>query len=75
MEQDFCRMTDKAREPIEEEMLSFIGEQAKEAWLEIRQFLEDPMIWYLKRYFMEQSTDGRFVTARVARLYARFSLK
>ena len=41
MGQDFRRMTDKTREPTEEEMLSFIGEQAKEAWLEIRQFLED----------------------------------
>ena len=41
MGQDFRRMTDKAREPTEEEMLSFIGEPAKEAWLEIRQFLED----------------------------------
>jgi len=41
MGQDFCRMTDKAREPTEEEIVSFIGEQAKEAWLEIRQFLED----------------------------------
>ncbi len=34
-------MTDKAREPTEEEMLSFIGEQTKEAWLEIRRFIED----------------------------------
>ena len=41
MGQDFRRMTDKACEPTEEEMLSFIGEQTKEAWLEIRQFLED----------------------------------
>ena len=41
MRQDFHRMTDKAREPTAEEMLSFIGERAKEAWLEIRQFLED----------------------------------
>jgi len=41
MGQDFRRMIDKTREPTEEEMLSFIGEQAKEAWLEIRQFLED----------------------------------
>jgi len=41
MGQDFCRMTDKAREPTEEEIVSFIGEQTKEAWLEIRQFLED----------------------------------
>jgi hypothetical protein len=41
MEQDFRRMTDKAREPTEEEMVSFIGEQAKEAWQDIRRFLED----------------------------------
>lgn len=34
-------MTDNAREPTEEEIVRFIGEQAKEAWLEIRQFLED----------------------------------
>jgi hypothetical protein len=39
--QDFRRMTDKAREPTEEEMVSFMGERAKEAWLETRQFLED----------------------------------
>jgi len=41
MEQDFRRMTDKAHKPTEEEIVSFIGERAKEAWLEIRQFLED----------------------------------
>jgi hypothetical protein len=34
-------MTDKAHKPTEEEIVSFIGEPAKEAWLEIRQFLED----------------------------------
>jgi len=34
-------MTDKARKPTEEEIISFIGEPAKEAWREIRQFLED----------------------------------
>ena len=39
--QDFRRMTDKARKPTEEETVSFIGERAKGAWLEIRQFLED----------------------------------
>ncbi len=39
--QDFIRMTDKAHEPTAEEMVSFIGERAKEAWLEIRRFLED----------------------------------
>ena len=41
VDQDFRRMTDKARKPTEEEMVSFIGEQAKEAWLEIRRFIED----------------------------------
>jgi hypothetical protein len=40
MGRDFSRMTDKARKPTEEEMVSFIGEPAKEAWREIRQFLE-----------------------------------
>jgi len=34
-------MTDKARKLTEEEILSFTGKQAKEAWLEIIQFLED----------------------------------
>jgi hypothetical protein len=41
MEQDFSRMIDKAHKPTEEEILSFIGEQAKEAWLEIKQFIEN----------------------------------
>jgi len=41
MGQDFRRMTDKTREPTAEEMLSFMGERAKEAWLEIRRFIED----------------------------------
>jgi hypothetical protein len=41
MGQDFRRMTDKTHKPTEEEITSFIGERAKEAWLEIRQFLED----------------------------------
>jgi len=49
MRQDFRRMIDKARKPTEEEMVSFIGEPAKEAWLEIRQFLED-------RYDLEPET-------------------
>jgi len=39
--QDFCRMTDKACKPTEEEIASFIGERAKEAWLEIKRFIED----------------------------------
>ena len=34
-------MTDKARKPTEEKMASFIGESAKEAWQEIRRFIED----------------------------------
>lgn len=41
MSQDFRRMTNKTHKPTEKEILSFIGERAKEAWLEIRQFLED----------------------------------
>jgi len=41
MEQDFHRMTDKARKPTEEEIVSFIGERANEAWLEIKRFVED----------------------------------
>jgi hypothetical protein len=40
-EQDFHRMTDKAQKPTEEEMIHYIGESANQAWLEIRQFLED----------------------------------
>ena len=34
-------MTDKACKPTEEEIASFIGERAKEAWLEIKRFIED----------------------------------
>ena len=41
MRQDFRRMTNKTRKPTAEEMVSFIGEQAKEAWLEIKQFIKD----------------------------------
>ena len=41
MGQDFHRMTEKTHKPTEEEITSFIGERAKEAQLEIRQFLED----------------------------------
>ncbi len=41
MGQDFSRMTEKTHKPTEEEIVSFIGEQAKDAWLDIRQFLED----------------------------------
>lgn len=41
VERDFHRMIDKTREPTEEEMARFIGEQAREPWLEIRRFIED----------------------------------
>lgn len=49
MGQDFGRMTDKAHKPSEQEMIAFIGEQAKEAWLELRKFIED-------RYSLEPET-------------------
>ncbi len=39
--QDFRRMSDKAHEPTEEEILDFIGEPAKEAWVELRRLIED----------------------------------
>jgi len=32
---------DKEREPTEEEMMSYVGERAEEAWTELRQFIED----------------------------------
>ena len=41
MSEEFPRMMDKAREPTEEEMMSFVGERAEEAWTELRQFIED----------------------------------
>ncbi|UCF58440.1 MAG: DUF3788 domain-containing protein [Candidatus Bathyarchaeota archaeon] len=41
MRQDFRRMTDKTRKPTAEEMVSFIGEQAKDAWLETKRFIKD----------------------------------
>ncbi|MHA2273842.1 MAG: hypothetical protein ACXACI_18485 [Candidatus Hodarchaeales archaeon] len=41
MSQDFSRMMDKAHQPTEEEILSYIGEEARAAWLEIIQFVED----------------------------------
>ncbi len=41
MSEEFPRMMDKAREPTEEEMMSFVGERAKAAWMELRQFIED----------------------------------
>ena len=41
IEQDFRRMSDKAHEPTEKAILDFIGEPAKEAWVEIRRFIED----------------------------------
>ena len=41
MSEEFTRMMDKAQEPTEEEMMSFVGERAKAAWMELRQFIED----------------------------------
>ncbi|MHA1587817.1 MAG: DUF3788 domain-containing protein [Candidatus Thorarchaeota archaeon] len=41
MSEESPRMMDKAREPTEEEMMSFVGEKAKAAWTELRQFIED----------------------------------
>lgn len=41
MEQDFRRMTDKVHRPTEEGMIDFIGAPAKEAWLEIKRFIEE----------------------------------
>ena len=35
------RMRDKIHKPSEEEMVNFIGDQAKPAWLELRRFIED----------------------------------
>ena len=40
MEQKFLRMTDKAHKPAEDEIMGFIGEQAKEAWLELEEFIK-----------------------------------
>jgi len=34
-------MIDKAHKPTEEEMMEFIGEPAKGAWVEIRRFIEE----------------------------------
>ncbi|MEE8181692.1 MAG: DUF3788 domain-containing protein [Candidatus Thorarchaeota archaeon] len=41
MSEEFPRMMDKAREPTEEEMMSYVGEGAEEAWTELRKFIED----------------------------------
>ena len=41
MSEAFQRMMDKAREPTEEEMISFVGERAEAAWTELRTFIED----------------------------------
>ncbi|MFW9916134.1 MAG: DUF3788 domain-containing protein [Candidatus Thorarchaeota archaeon] len=41
MTQDFSRMMDKTHQPTEEEILSYIGEEARAAWAEIIQFIED----------------------------------
>ena len=56
MEQKFLRMTDKAHKPAEDEIMGFIGEQAKEAWLELEEFIkgnydmEPETIFYGKKY-------------------------
>jgi len=34
-------MIDKTHEPTEEEILGFVGEEAREAWLEIQKFITD----------------------------------
>lgn len=41
IEQDFHRLSDKAHKPTEEEILSFIGDSAKGAWVQIRRFIAD----------------------------------
>ena len=41
MGEDYSRMIDKEHKPTEKEMVSFIGEKAKESWLETRRFIED----------------------------------
>jgi len=41
MKQDFRRMIDKTKKPTEQEIMSFIGERAKEAWLDVKLFIED----------------------------------
>lgn len=41
MEEEFVRMTDKICKPTEKEILGFIGEQAENAWQELRRFIED----------------------------------
>ncbi|MCK4476927.1 DUF3788 domain-containing protein [Candidatus Bathyarchaeota archaeon] len=41
MGQDFHRMTDKINKPTKQKIMSFIGEPAKKAWLDVRQFIED----------------------------------
>ena len=41
MKKSLQRMIEKEHKPTEEEMASFIGEKANEAWLEIRRFIED----------------------------------
>ena len=41
MKQDFRRMTDETRKPTEEDVEGLLGERAREAWSEIRRFIED----------------------------------
>lgn len=49
-------MTNKTRRPTEQEIMAFIGEQAKETWLEIKRFIENnyglepETIFYGKKY-------------------------
>lgn len=56
MEQKFLRMTDKAHKPVEDEIMGFIGEHAKGAWLELEAFIrgnydmEPETIFYGKKY-------------------------
>ncbi len=49
MGQGFPRMTDKTHKPSKEEIINFIGEHAKEAWLETERFIE-------KRYDFKPET-------------------
>ena len=41
MGEDYSRMIDKEHKPTEKEIMDFIGEKAKESWLEMRRFIED----------------------------------
>ena len=41
MGEDISRMIDKEHKPTEKEIMDFIGEKAKESWLEMKRFIED----------------------------------